>query len=180
MEIKQAPIPGLLIIQPDVFYDPRGYFFESYNKEKFNKIGIDAEFLQDNRSLSSKGIIRGLHFQNPPFAQGKLLSVIKGSVLDVAVDIRKGSKFYGKYFSVILSEENKTMFWVPQGFAHGFLSLQDNTIFSYKCTQVYNKESEGSICWNDPDININWDIIDPIISEKDQNAPFLKELNSMF
>jgi len=180
MEVKQAPIPGLLIIQPDVFYDSRGYFFESYNKEKFNKIGINTEFLQDNQSLSAKGIVRGLHFQKTPFAQGKLLSVIKGSVLDVAVDIRKKSKFYGKYFSIILSEENKTMFWVPQGFAHGFLSLQDNTIFSYKCTQVFNKESEGSIRWNDPDININWNVINPIISDKDQNAPLLKDLNSVF
>ena len=180
MEIKETTIPGLIIIQPDVFYDTRGYFFESYNKEKFKKTGIDVEFIQDNQSLSSKGILRGLHFQNPPFAQGKLLSVIKGSVLDVAVDIRKNSKYYGKYFSIILSEENKTMFWVPQGFAHGFLSLQDNTIFSYKCSQIYNKESEGSIRWNDPDININWDILDPIVSEKDKNAIFLKELNSKF
>ena len=180
MKIKQTSIPGLLIIQPDVFYDPRGYFFESYNKEKFKKIGIDVEFLQDNQSLSSKGIVRGLHFQKPPFAQGKLLNVIKGSVLDVAVDIRKNSKFYGNYFSIILSEENKTMFWVPQGFAHGFLSLQNNTIFSYKCTQIYKKESEGALRWNDPDININWDVTNPIVSEKDQNAPFLKELNPMF
>ena len=121
-----------------------------------------------------------MHFQNPPFAQGKLLSVIKGSVLDVAVDIRKDSEFYGKYFSIILSEENKTMFWIPPGFAHGFLSLQDNTIFSYKCTQIYNKESEGSIRWNDPDINIDWNISDPIVSEKDQNASFFKQLKSMF
>ena len=180
METKQTPIPGLLIINPDVFFDTRGYFFESYNKDKFKKIGIDIEFLQDNQSLSSKGIVRGLHFQNPPFAQGKLLSVIKGSVLDVAVDIRKDSEFYGKYFSIILSEENKTMFWIPPGFAHGFLSLQDNTIFSYKCTQIYNKESEGSIRWNDPDINIDWNISDPIVSEKDQNASFFKQLKSMF
>ena len=180
MEVKVTPIPGLLIIQPDVFYDSRGYFFESYNKEKFGKYGIDVEFLQDNQSLSSRDILRGLHFQNPPYAQGKLLSVIKGSVLDVAVDIRKKSEFYGKYFSIILSEENKTMFWVPPGFAHGFLSLTDETIFSYKCTQVYYKDSEGSVRWNDPDLNILWNVENPIISEKDMNAPLFNELKSMF
>jgi dTDP-4-dehydrorhamnose 3,5-epimerase len=180
MKSEQPDIPGLLIIQPDVFYDARGYFFESYNKDKFIQIGINAEFVQDNQSLSAKGILRGLHFQNPPFAQGKLLSVIKGSVLDVAVDIRKNSPSYGKYFSLILSGENKTMFWIPSGFAHGFLSLEDNTIFSYKCTLTYNKKSEGSIRWNDPDLNIDWKIKDPLASEKDQNAPFFKDLNTKF
>jgi len=180
MVIKELHIQGLLVIQPDVFYDSRGYFFESYNKEKFQQIGIADEFVQDNQSLSAKGILRGLHFQNPPFAQGKLLSVIKGSVLDVAVDIRKGSPTYGKHFSVVLSGENKTLFWVPAGFAHGFLSLEDNTIFSYKCTQTYNKESEGSIRWNDPDINIDWGVNQPLVSEKDQNAPLFADLNSKF
>jgi dTDP-4-dehydrorhamnose 3,5-epimerase len=180
MVIKELHIQGLLVIQPDVFYDSRGYFFESYNKEKFQQIGIADEFVQDNQSLSAKGILRGLHFQNPPFAQGKLLSVIKGSVLDVAVDIRKGSPTYGKHFSVVLSGENKTLFWVPAGFAHGFLSLEDNTIFSYKCTQTYNKESEGSFRWNDPDINIDWGVNQPLVSEKDQNAPLFADLNSKF
>jgi dTDP-4-dehydrorhamnose 3,5-epimerase len=180
MEVKQTPISGLLIIQPDVFRDQRGYFFESYNREKFTKAGVNAEFLQDNQSLSAKGILRGLHFQNPPFAQGKLLSVVKGAVLDVAVDIRKNSDTYGKYFSLVLSEENKTMFWIPEGFAHGFLSLQDNTIFTYKCTQLYHKGSEGSLRWNDPDLNINWNVSDPVISEKDSEAPYFKDLVSMF
>ena len=180
MEVKQVEIPGLLIIQPDVFFDARGYFFESYNKEKFKNIGLDSEFVQDNQSMSAKGILRGLHFQNPPFAQGKLLSVIKGAVLDVAVDIRKASESYGKYFSIELSEENKTMFWIPPGFAHGFVSLHDNTIFSYKCTQVFNKSSEGSLRWNDPGLNINWGIENPVISEKDQLAPFFVDLKSMF
>jgi dTDP-4-dehydrorhamnose 3,5-epimerase len=180
MVIKEVQIKGLIVVQPDVFYDARGYFFESYNKEKFQQIGIADEFVQDNQSLSAKGILRGLHFQNPPFAQGKLLSVIKGSVLDVAVDIRKASPTYGKYFSIILSGENKTMFWVPAGFAHGFLSLEDDTIFSYKCTQTYNKESEGCIRWNDPDINIDWGVNQPLISGKDQNAPLFAELNSKF
>jgi dTDP-4-dehydrorhamnose 3,5-epimerase len=180
MVIKEVQIQGLIVVQPDVFYDPRGYFFESYNKEKFKECGIKEDFVQDNQSMSAKGILRGLHFQNPPFAQGKLLSVIKGSVLDVAVDIRKGSPTFGKHFSVVLSGENKTMFWVPAGFAHGFLSLEDNTIFSYKCTQTYNKESEGSIRWNDPDINIDWGINQPLVSEKDQIAPLFKDLNSKF
>jgi dTDP-4-dehydrorhamnose 3,5-epimerase len=180
MDIKEGPIPGLLIIQPAVYYDSRGYFFESYNKEKLKQYGIDVDFKQDNQSLSAKNILRGMHFQNPPFAQGKLLCVIKGAVMDVVVDIRKASEFYGKYFSVILSEENKTIFWIPPGFAHGFLSLADNTIFSYKCTQIYNKESEGSLLWNDPEISINWGIKNPIISDKDQNAPFFKDLHTLF
>jgi len=180
MEVKKVTIPGLLIIQPDVFYDSRGYFFESYNKSKFNKIGLDVAFVQDNQSFSSKGILRGLHFQNPPFAQGKLLSVARGAVLDVAVDIRKDSEFYGKYFSVILSEENKTMFWIPPGFAHGFLALENNTLFTYKCTYEYNKESEAAIRWNDPDVKINWNVTNPVISEKDANAPLFKDMVSMF
>ncbi len=180
MEVKQTPIPGLLIIQPDVFYDPRGYFFESYNQKKFRQFGLDESFIQDNLSLSAKGILRGLHFQNPPFAQGKLLSIIKGEVLDVAVDIRKKSKFYGKYFSITLSEENKTMLWIPPGFAHGFLSLADNTIFSYKCTQIYDKQSEDSIRWNDKNLNIKWGIENPLVSEKDQNAPNFCDLKSGF
>ncbi len=180
MVIKEVQIKGLIVVQPDVFCDPRGYFFESYNKEKFKKYGIIEDFVQDNQSMSAKGILRGLHFQNPPFAQGKLLSVIKGSVLDVVVDIRKASPTYGKHFSIVLSGENKTIFWVPAGFAHGFLSLEDDTIFSYKCTQTYNKESEGSIRWNDPDINIDWSINQPLVSEKDQIAPLFKDLISKF
>lgn len=180
MEIKQTEIPGLLIIQPQVFNDSRGYFFESYNKVKLKAQGFDADFIQDNQSMSSVGTLRGLHFQNPPYGQGKLVSVIKGSALDVAVDIRKKSAFYGKYFSIVLSENNKTMFWIPPGFAHGFVALEDNTIFMYKCTQVYNKESEGSVFWNDPDLKIDWNIKNPIISEKDSKAPFFKDLASRF
>ena len=180
MEVKEATIPGLLLIQPNVFCDSRGYFFESYNKNKFNKIGLDVAFVQDNQSFSSKGTLRGLHFQNPPFAQGKLLSVARGAVLDVAVDIRKDSGFYGKHFSIILSEENKTMFWVPPGFAHGFLALEGNTLFMYKCTHEYNKESEVAIRWNDPDLKINWNVTNPVISEKDANAPLFRDLASMF
>lgn len=180
MELKKVEIPGLLIIQPQVFYDSRGYFFESYSRIKLQKLGFDADFVQDNQSMSSKGTLRGLHFQSPPYEQGKLVSVLKGAALDVAVDIRKESPYFGKYFSLILSGENKTMFWIPAGFAHGFLTLEEETVFMYKCTQIYNKESEGSIYWNDPDIKINWNITDPVISEKDSNAPMFKDMVSPF
>lgn len=167
MEIIQTGIKDLIILKPRVFEDERGYFFESYNKSVFSQNGLDMEFVQDNQSLSQKGVLRGLHFQNEPHAQGKLVRVINGSVLDVAVDIRKASPTYGKSFSIELNEKNKTMFYIPPGFAHGFLTLENNTIFSYKCTKVYNKASEGCLLWNDPDLNINWGISDPIISEKD-------------
>src|SRR5512138_2587473 len=136
MEIITTPIEGLLIIKPNVFEDDRGYFFESYNREVFLKNGLDLHFVQDNESKSKKGVLRGLHFQVPPFAQGKLVRVVKGAVLDVAVDLRKNSPTYGKHVSAELSEANKTMFWIPPGFAHGFITLEEETIFVYKCTQV--------------------------------------------
>lgn len=180
MELIKTSIDGLLIIKPDVFKDDRGYFYESYNKERFAKAGLMIDFVQDNESKSSKGVLRGLHFQKPPFAQGKLVRVIKGSVMDVAVDLRKDSPTYGKWESVVLTEENKLQFWIPEGFAHGFVALEDNTIFNYKCTNVYNKESEGSILWNDPDININWNIDNPILSEKDKISPLFKNFESPF
>ena len=134
MTIQETSIQDLLIIQPRIFADDRGYFYESYNKKIFLKLGLDLNFVQDNQSLSQKGVLRGLHFQNPPFAQGKLVRVIQGSVLDVVVDIRSNSPTYGQHEKVILSGENKTMFWIPPGFAHGFITLEDNTIFTYKCT----------------------------------------------
>lgn len=180
MELIKTSIDGLLIIKPDVFKDERGYFFESYNKERFAKAGLNMDFVQDNESKSDKGVLRGLHFQKPPYAQGKLVRVIKGSVMDVAVDLRKGSPTYGKWESVVLTEENKLQFWIPEGFAHGFVALEDNTIFNYKCTNVYNKESEGSILWNDPDINISWNIDNPILSEKDKISPLFKNFKSPF
>ena len=180
MEIIKTSIEGLLIIKPDVFKDERGYFFESYNKERFEREGLTMDFVQDNESKSSKGVLRGLHFQKPPFAQGKLVRVVKGSVMDVAVDLRKDSPTYCRWESRILSEDNKEMFWIPEGFAHGFLTLEDNTIFNYKCTNVYNKESEGSILWNDPDINIEWNIENPILSEKDKLSPLFKEFETPF
>ena len=180
MKIIKTEIEGILIIEPRVFEDERGYFFESWSKDAFENIGLDINFVQDNQSFSSKGVVRGLHFQNPPFAQGKLVRVLKGSVLDVAVDIRKNSPTYGKYFSIHLSGENKTMFWIPPGFAHGFSTLEDNSIFSYKCSGVYNKESEGSLMWNDTDLNIDWKIDNPIISEKDQNSAIFSDFKTQF
>ena len=180
VELIKTSINGLLIIKPDIFKDDRGYFYESYNKERFAKVGLNIDFVQDNESKSSKGVLRGLHFQKPPFAQGKLVRVIKGAVMDVAVDLRKDSPTYGKWESVVLTEENKLQFWIPEGFAHGFVAMEDNTIFNYKCTNVYNKESEGSILWNDPDININWKIENPILSEKDKISPLFKNFESPF
>ncbi|MBV6485136.1 MAG: dTDP-4-dehydrorhamnose 3,5-epimerase [Flavobacteriales bacterium] len=180
MQFIETEIEGLLIIKPKIFEDERGHFFESYNKEVFNKNGLTVEFVQDNQSLSQKNVLRGLHFQAPPFAQGKLIRVIKGSVLDVAVDIRKKSSTYGKHMVVELSEYNKTMFYIPPGFAHGFLTLEDNTLFSYKCTNNYNKESEGSILWCDKDLKIDWGISNPILSEKDKESPLFNSFNSPF
>lgn len=180
MEFEESGFDGLLIIKPKVFEDERGHFFESFNKNEFIKNGVNVEFIQDNQSLSSKNVLRGLHFQNPPFAQGKLISVIKGSVLDVAVDIRKNSKTYGEHFKMIISEKNKTMLYIPPGFAHGFLTLEDFTIFSYKCTNIYNKESESSIFWNDKNLNINWGIENPIVSEKDKLALPFESFISIF
>ena len=180
MEIIKTPLEGLLVIKPKILEDDRGYFFESWSKQSFAKVGLDLDFVQDNQSLSSKGVLRGLHFQNPPYAQGKLVRVIKGAVLDVAVDIRKDSPTYGQHFSVELSEDNKTIVWIPPGFAHGFLTLKDNTIFTYKCTGVYNKGSEGSLLWNDKHLNINWEVNDPLVSEKDLVAGNFKNFVSKF
>jgi dTDP-4-dehydrorhamnose 3,5-epimerase len=180
MELIKTPLEGLLIIKPDIFGDDRGYFFESFSHGKFQQQGIDTQFLQDNESKSKKGVLRGLHFQAPPFEQGKLVRVVHGSVLDVAVDIRKKSPTYGKWESIVLSGENKLMYWIPAGFAHGFVTLKDDTVFFYKCTNMYNKASEGSILWNDPDLNINWGISDPLVSEKDKLSPMFKEILSPF
>ncbi len=180
MEIVETKIPGLLIIKPTVFEDARGYFFESYNKQRFLQHGIDQNFVQDNESMSQNGVLRGLHFQKPPFEQGKLVRVMKGSVLDVAVDIRKSSPTYGQWESVELTQNNKWMYWLPPGMAHGFVALENNTVFFYKCTNVYNQESEGSICWNDPTLDIQWPLSNPIITDKDKNAPYFKDFISPF
>lgn len=180
MEVIETTIKDLLIIKPRVFADSRGYFFESYNEAVFRQNGVDVAFVQDNQSLSNYGVLRGLHFQAPPFDQGKLVRVITGAVLDVAVDIRKNSPTYGKHIAVELTEENKTMFYIPSGFAHGFLTLRDNTIFSYKCSNLYNKASEGCVLWNDSDLNINWNIENPILSEKDVVGTPFKDFISPF
>ena len=180
MEIEKTTIDGLLIIRPRVFPDERGYFFEAYNEKKKKEQGFEQHFVQDNISKSSKNVLRGLHFQNPPHAQGKLVQVIRGAVLDIAVDIRKDSPTYGEHYAIELSEKNNLLFFIPPGFAHGFLTLEDNTIFSYKCTALYNKESEGSIQWNDKELGINWNVNDPIISKKDQTSPSFKDFNSQF
>lgn len=180
MEILETKIKDLLIIKPRVFEDARGYFFESYNKDVFTKHHIHVDFIQDNQSLSHRGVLRGLHFQSPPFAQGKLVRVITGAVLDVAVDIRKNSPTYGEHVTIELTEENKTMFYIPPGFAHGFATLRDNTIFSYKCTQTYHKESEGTVLWNDSDLKIDWQLENPLLSDKDMNGIIFKSFESLF
>ena len=180
MEVIETKIKNLLILKPKVFADTRGYFFESYNTDVFKQNGIISNFVQDNQSLSNAGVLRGLHFQAPPFDQGKLVRVISGAVLDVAVDIRKDSPTYGEHVALELTEENKTMFYIPTGFAHGFLTLRDNTIFSYKCTNVYNKSSEGCVLWNDANLKINWNVTNPILSEKDLVGTPFKEFNSPF
>jgi dTDP-4-dehydrorhamnose 3,5-epimerase len=180
LKVEKTFIEGLLIIQPTIFGDHRGYFFESFRKDALKEAGVEWEFVQDNQSMSKKNILRGLHFQAPPVAQGKLVQVIKGAVLDVVVDIRKDSATYGQHFKIELTEENKTIFWIPPGFAHGFLTLADDTIFSYKCTDYYNPKAEGSVNWNSPSLKIDWGIENPILSEKDALAVNFTELISPF
>ena len=180
MEIIETNLKGLLVIKPKVFEDERGYFFESYNYQLFKQAGLDFNFVQDNQSLSQTGVLRGLHFQNNPNAQGKLVRVISGSVFDVAVDIRKKSPTYGQWFGLELTEQNKWMMYIPEGFAHGFATLQDFTVFSYKCTNFYNKASEDCIFWNDSDLAINWPIENPILSDKDLLGRHMKDFNSLF
>ena len=176
MEVLKTSIPEVILFRPRVFSDARGSFFESYNQNSIREIGITNIFVQDNQSQSSKGVLRGLHYQLGEYAQAKLVRVIKGSVYDVAVDIRKGSPTYGKYFGAILSEENKLQMLVPRGFAHGFIVLEDETIFAYKCDNFYHKASEGGIIWNDSSIGIDWqmDTKDILLSEKDEVLPNLE------
>jgi len=180
MQIEETGFSGLLIIRPKVFEDDRGYFFETYKKQAFDELGLKLEIVQSNISRSDSGVVRGLHYQNPPFAQGKLVRVLRGRALDVAVDIRRDSPTFGKHFAIELSEENKCALWVPPGFAHGFRTLEDNTLFFYDCTGTYNKEAEGSILWNDPALGIDWGITDPVLSQRDADAPILAECNSLF
>lgn len=180
MKIYKTEFPGLLLIEPQIFSDNRGYFFESYNKSRFENEKLNLNFVQDNFSKSTKGTIRGLHFQIKPFAQGKLCQVIKGEVLDVAVDLRLNSPTFGKYYSIILSEENHLQLYIPEGFAHGFSVLSNEAIFHYKCTNYYNRESERTIIFNDPELKINWRIENPVVSEKDRNGSYFSDLPSYF
>ncbi len=180
MKIEETNIPGLLVVHPEVYEDSRGYFFESHSSKKLKAAGLEAGFVQDNEAKSGKDVLRGLHFQAPPYAQGKLVRVIKGKALDVAVDIRKGSPAYGKHFAIELSQDNKRMLWVPPGFAHGYLTREEETIFFYKCTQYYHRESEGSLRWDDPLLAIDWGINEPVLSEKDRNAPGFNHFNTPF
>lgn len=170
MTVKETKLKGCFILEPKIFEDSRGYFFESFNKETFNKlIGENINFIQDNESYSSKGVLRGLHYQTGKYAQAKLVRVIKGKVLDIAVDIRKDSPTFGEHVSLELSEDNKLQLFIPRGFAHGFIVLSDTAIFSYKCDNFYNKEFEGGIIYNDKDLNIDWVLRESeyIVSEKD-------------
>ncbi len=181
MNVKETNLKGCYLIEPMVFEDDRGYFFESFNKKRFKEVtGLEIEFVQDNQSKSNRGVLRGLHFQKGEFAQAKLVKVIKGKVLDVAVDLRKDSTTYGKHFSIELSEQNKLQLFVPRGFAHGFVVLENDTIFSYKCDNYYNKFSEGGIIYNDLDLNIDWMLNggEIFLSEKDMILPNLNSLRN--
>ena len=175
MNFIETPIEGLLVIKPNVFVDDRGHFFESFIEKEMVRNGIKESFVQDNQSMSNKGVLRGLHFQKSPHQQGKLIRVIKGSVLDVVVDIRKESRTFGKHFSIELNDKENKMLWIPHGFAHGFLTLEDNTVFLYKVTDYYTPITESGIIYNDIDLNIDWQIRMPIVSQKDKILPSFKE-----
>lgn len=182
MKFTETKIKGLFLIEPKLWRDDRGYFYESYSKKAFEEAGVYADFLQDNQSLSQKGTLRGLHAQKDPSAQGKLVRVIRGRVIDVAVDIRTNSPTYGQHVTAELSEHNHHMFWVPPGFLHGFVTLEDNTIFTYKVTNLYNKSSEIGVLWDDQDLGIDWGIAasDVILSEKDKELPGFRDFVSPF
>ena len=182
MNIIKTPIEGLLIIEPRVFTDQRGYFVETYNEKRYHDAGITAQFVQDNQSCSTYGVVRGLHFQRPPYSQAKLVCCTRGRVLDVAVDLRKDSPTYGQWFSVELNEENHRQFFIPKGFAHGFSVLSDTAIFTYKCDEFYHPEADGGILLSDPALHIDWQIPEDlrIISDKDTKHPLLADLNNPF
>ena len=179
MQIINTKIPDVKLLEPNVFGDARGFFMETFRDDWFRKNIANVSFVQDNHSKSAQGILRGLHYQMQQ-TQGKLVRVVQGAVFDVAVDMRKDSATFGQWVGEVLSAENKNQLWVPEGFAHGFLVLEDNTIFSYKCSNFYNKESEGDLLWNDKDLAINWDIITPNLSEKDKEATAFNNFVSPF
>ncbi len=182
MNIIKTPLPGLLIIEPRVFEDERGYFFESYQKERYFQNTMKTEFIQDNESKSGRGVVRGLHYQLEPFGQAKLVRVVLGKVFDVAVDLRRGSTTFGRWFGVELDESGKRQLFIPRGFAHGFSVLSETAVFAYKCDNVYSKESERAININDPKLNIDWQLPkkEQIVSEKDRLAPFFSEAEMNF
>lgn len=177
MNILETALPGVIIIEPKVFGDQRGFFMETWHQDRYKAIGIKEDFVQDNLSYSARGVLRGLHYQYPN-SQGKLVSVIQGEVFDVAVDIRIGSPTFGKWVGVTLTGHNHRQLWVPPGFAHGFCVVSDFAYFSYKCTDRYSPEAEGGICWNDPDIQIEWPINDNTLSQKDMCYPRLKDVKA--
>ena len=182
MKIIQTPIEGLLVIEPQVYKDARGYFVETYNEARYREAGIDTVFVQDNQSCSSYGVVRGLHFQHPPYTQAKLVCCTVGRVLDVAVDLRKDSPTFGQWYGVELSEDNKRQFFIPKGFAHGFSVLSNQAIFTYKCDNLYHPDADGGILLSDPDLAIDWQVPEQlrIISAKDTKHPTLKELENPF
>ncbi len=175
MKVEKTKLDGVLVIKPETFEDTRGFFLESFNKDRYKEAGINFDFVQDNHSHSTRGVLRGLHYQKTK-PQGKLVRVVRGEVFDVAVDIRNGSKTFGQWEAIMLSEENKTQFWVPPGFAHGFVVLSETADFEYKCTDYYDSSDENSLLWNDPDLDIDWPIKNPILSRKDSNALKLFDL----
>ncbi|MDC8005079.1 dTDP-4-dehydrorhamnose 3,5-epimerase [Aureisphaera galaxeae] len=178
MEVTQTPLKDCFVVKPRVFYDDRGFFCETFNQKTFREAtGLDVDFVQDNQSVSSKGVLRGLHFQTGEMAQAKLVRVIKGEVMDVVVDLRKDSETFGKYYSIILSEKNHLQLFVPRGFAHGFITLSEKSVFSYKCDNFYHKESEGGIIYNDATLCIDWHLAkeDLLVSEKDLQLPTFEE-----
>ena len=175
MKVIETSLPGCVVIEPEVFGDARGVFFETWNAERFAVHGLPTKFVQSNVSTSVKGVLRGLHYQWPR-PQGKLVSVLEGEVYDVAVDIRRGSPTFGRWEAAVLSAENRRQFWIPEGFAHGFAVLSEHAVFNYLCTDVYVKEADAGVRWNDADIAIDWPVSAPTLSAKDENAPFLRDI----
>ncbi|PTX22683.1 dTDP-4-dehydrorhamnose 3,5-epimerase [Pontibacter mucosus] len=180
MDHKLFHIEGLIEFQPRIFRDDRGYFMETFSMKWFEPFGLKPNFVQDNQSVSTKGVLRGLHFQKPPHAQGKLVRVTTGKALDVAVDLRKESPTYGQHVACVLDSEKHNVFYIPEGFAHGFVALEDNTTFLYKCTDFYAPQTEGGILWNDPALGIDWGIAEPLVSPKDEVLPLLENFSSPF
>ncbi|MET4676143.1 MULTISPECIES: dTDP-4-dehydrorhamnose 3,5-epimerase [unclassified Luteibacter] len=175
MKFIETALPGCIVIEPQVFGDSRGFFYESYNEAKYREAGIDRRFVQSNVSRSARGVLRGLHYQWP-HPQGKLVSVLEGEVYDVAVDIRRGSPTFGQWAGVMLTAENHRHFWIPEGFAHGFCVVSEYATFSYQCTDLYNAQADGGVRWNDPAIGVDWPISEPLLSDKDTKAPLLADI----